>query len=149
MSGSGTLVTVIGPTRRHPAMQHSEENLLGQLQALEVELHQPAARGDAARLEVLLHEEFQEIGRSGTAYSKADVVALLLSAEQHARVIADGFLVRRLAADVALLTYRSAHALPDGTLHRHTLRSSIWQHSDDGWQLSFHQGTATKPYSPA
>ncbi len=34
-------------------------------------------------------------------------------------------------ADVALLTYRSAPALPDGPLHRHTLRSSIWQRS--GW----------------
>lgn len=130
-------------------MQHPEESLLSQLQTLEVELHQPAVRSDAARLDVLLHEEFREFGRSGAAYSKADIVALLLSAAQHARVVADRFLVRRLSADVALLTYRSAHALPDGTLHRHTLRSSIWQRSDAGWQMSFHQGTATEPYEPA
>jgi hypothetical protein len=127
-------------------MRHTEDSLLDQLRALEVELHRPEARGDASRLDALIHEEFQEFGRSGAAYSKADIVALLLSAEQHAHVIADRFVVRRLAAEVALLTYRSAHALPDGTLHRHTLRSSIWQLSATGWQMSFHQGTATEPY---
>ena len=130
-------------------MQHPEESLLGQLQALEVELHQPVVRGDAARLDALLHEEFHEFGRSGAAYTKADILSHLLSAAQHARVVADNFLVRRLAADVALLTYRSAHTLPDGMLHRHTLRSSIWQRSEAGWQMSFHQGTPTEPYEPS
>ena len=130
-------------------MQHPEENLLDELRALEVELHQPGVRGDAGRLDALIHEEFREFGRSGTAWSKTDVVALLLSAGEHANVIADAFRVRRLATDVALLTYRSAHELPDGTPHRHTLRSSIWQRSTAGWQLSFHQGTATEPYGPA
>ena len=130
-------------------MRQPEQSLLDQLRVLEVELHQPGVRGDARRLDALIHEEFQEFGRSGAAYSKADIVALLLSAEQHAHVVADRFLVRRLAADVALLTYRSAHALLDGTLHRHTLRSSIWQLSAAGWQMSFHQGTATEPYGAA
>lgn len=107
------------------------------------------ARGDAARLDALLHEEFHEIGRSGIAYARADILSRLPSAAQHARVVADNFLVRPLAADVALLTYRSAHALPNGTLQRHTLRSSIWQRSDVGWQMSFHQGTPTEPYEPS
>jgi len=129
-------------------MQQPEASLLSQLQALEVELHQPVVRGDAARLDALLHEEFHEFGRSGAAYAKVDILAHLLAASQHERVVADNFLVRRLATDVALLTYRSAHALPDGTLHRHTLRSSIWQRSDVGWQMSFHQGTPTEPYEP-
>ncbi len=129
-------------------MRQPEASLLSQLQALEVELHQPAVRGDAARLDALLHEEFNEFGSSGATYAKDDVRAHLLAAAQQARVVADNFLVRRLAADVALLTYRSAHALPDGTLHRHTLRSSIWQRSDVGWQMSFHQGTPTEPYEP-
>ncbi len=127
-------------------MQQPDASLLSQLKALEVELHQPVVRRDAARLDALLHDDFYEFGRSGAAYAKADIVASLLAAAQHARVVADNFLVRRLAADVALLTYRSAHALSDGTLHRHTLRSSIWQRSDDGWQMSFHQGTPAEPY---
>jgi len=129
-------------------MQQSDASLLSQLKALEVELHQPSARGDAACLDSLLHDDFQEFGRSGACYAKADIVASLLTAAQHVRVVADNFLVRRLAADVALLTYRSANALPDGKLHRHTLRSSIWQRSGKGWQISFHQGTPTEPYDP-
>ena len=99
-------------------MQQSDSSLLSQLKALEVELHQPVARGDAARLDSLLHDDFHEFGRSGSSYAKPDIVASLLAAAQHVRMVADNFLVRRLAADVALLTYRSAHALPDGTLHR-------------------------------
>jgi hypothetical protein len=127
-------------------MQHPEAPPLKQLQAFEVELHLPAVRGDSARLDALLHDEFREFGRSGAAYAKADILSHLLSAVQHATVVADNFLVHRLGTDIALLTYRSAHELPDGTLHRHTLRSSIWQFSDDGWQLIFHQATPTEPY---
>jgi len=129
-------------------MQLSEASLLSQLKALEVELHQPVVRRDAGRLDALLHDDFQEFGRSGTAYTKADIIASLLAATQHALVVADNFFVRRLAADIALLTYRSAHAEPDGTLHRHTLRASIWQRHGDEWQMSFHQGTPTEPYEP-
>ena len=130
-------------------MQQPEASLLSQLQALEVELHQPVVRGDVERLNALLHEEFHEFGRSGAAYAKVDIISRLSSAAQHARVVADNFLVQRLATDVALLTYRSAHALPDGALDRHTLRSSIWQCSDVGWQMRFHQGTPTEPYEPS
>lgn len=117
-------------------MQRPDASLLSQLQALEVELHQPEVRGDAARLDALPHGDFQEFGRSGAAYAKSDIVAQLLTATQHAHLVADNFIVRSLAVDVALLTYRSAQALPDGTLHRHTLRSTIWQRCDVGWRMS-------------
>jgi hypothetical protein len=127
------------------AMQQSDAALLGHLQALEVELHQPAVRGDATRLDALIHPEFREFGRSGTAYTRDDILAQLLSATERAQVVADHFVVRRLATDVALLTYRSAHLLPDGTLHRFTLRASVWQRSSVDWQMSFHQGTPTGP----
>jgi hypothetical protein len=111
-------------------MQHPEAALLSHLQALEVELHQPAVRADAARLDALIHDDFQEFGRSGATYDKTEILARLLSAEDHTRVVADNFALRRLAADVALLTYRSAHRQPDGTLHRFTLRCSVWQRTN-------------------
>ncbi len=129
-------------------MQQSEASLLSQLKALEVELQQPVARRDAARLDALLHDDFHEIGRSGAAYSKADIVASLRTTAQHAHIVADDFLVRRLTADVVLLTYRSAHTLPDGTLDQHAMRSSIWQRHGHGWQMRFHQGTPTQPFEP-
>ncbi len=129
-------------------MTASIDDLLVTLQALEIELQQSAARSDAARLDALLHPEFREFGRSGRSYSRADMFAHLLEAASHATVVADRFALRRLAPDVGLLTYRSAHRGTDGALERHTLRTSIWQRSGNGWQLSFHQGTATAAFEP-
>jgi len=129
-------------------MNDADVDLLATLQALEVELHQSAARTDAARLDALLHPEFREFGRSGQAYAKADILEHLLAAPTHATVVADRFVLRRLAPDVGLLTYRAAHRGTDGGLERHALRTSIWQHGGSGWQMSFHQGTATGPFEP-
>ena len=127
-------------------MIEADADLLTTLRTLEVELHRPAARSDARRLDALLHPAFREFGRSGRSYSRADMFALLLDAPSHATVVADRFTLRRLAPDVALLTYRAAHRNAAGGLERHTLRTSIWQRGDDGWQMSFHQGTPTDPF---
>ena len=53
-------------------MPSTETSLLLLLQALEVELHKPAARRDTTRLNALLHDDFREFGRSGAAHAKAD-----------------------------------------------------------------------------
>jgi hypothetical protein len=57
------------------------------------------------------------------------------------------FKVDIIAGDVALLTYRSAVANADGQLSHHALRSSLWQRSARGWQMRFHQGTATGAFA--
>jgi hypothetical protein len=117
------------------------------LQALEVELHHPGVRCSRGRLEFLLHPDFHEVGRSGRAYSRDTVIHFLVSQEQHARVQSERFLVAALGSEIALLTYRSAHLLQDGSLTDHTLRSSLWSRSEVGWQLRFHQGTpAAEPW---
>lgn len=118
------------------------------LQALEVELHTPAARGDEARLARLLHEDFREFGRSGATYTKADTLAQLPAEIRHAVIVADHFVLRRLGDTAALLTYRAANQSIDGTFDRFTLRTSVWEHVPGGWQMSFHQGTPTAPYQP-
>jgi hypothetical protein len=62
-------------------------------------------------------------------------------------VQSERFLVAELGSEIALLTYRSAHLLQDGSLTDHTLRSSLWSSSEVGWQLRFHQGTpAAEPW---
>jgi hypothetical protein len=120
--------------------------LLETLQALEVELHHPGVRLDEARPHALLHVDFQEVGRSGRAYDRATLVRFL--AEQGSNgaypeaVVSDQFAVRPLGPASALLTYRSAHRQPGGSLARHTLRSSVWVREGDAWQLLYHQGTA-------
>ena len=121
--------------------------LLDMLQALEVELHHPGVRCSRGRLEFLLHPDFHEVGRSGSAYSRDTIIHRLVSQEQHARVQSERFVVAELGSGMALLTYRSAHLLPDGSLTDHTLRSSLWSCSVVGWQLRFHQGTpAAEPW---
>ncbi len=122
-------------------------DLLVHLRALESELHRPSTRADVVRLEQLLHADFVEVGRSGTVYSRADMFAHLGAETAPADIVADAFVYRSLAEDVGLLTYRSAHRMADGALARHTLRTSIWQRGEAGWQMRFHQGTATDPFA--
>ncbi|MFC3656422.1 nuclear transport factor 2 family protein [Xanthomonas hyacinthi] len=129
-------------------MQTADTSLLQVLQSLEVELHKPAARSDAGRLDALLHDDFREFGLSGAFYTKVDIMLRLPAEAQHAVVVADRFELRRLGECVVLLTYRSARRLPDGNLDGFARRSSVWEHSSLGWQMSFHQGTPTAPYEP-
>jgi len=123
-------------------------DLLSELQRLEIELHHPGVRLDDARLQQLLHADFQEVGRSGRRYDRPTILRFLAeqgrSAEGPPDVVPDQFNVHQLGPAAALLTYRAAHRQADGSLTRHTLRSSIWRHGAEGWQLFYHQGTAAE-----
>lgn len=118
---------------------------LAQLTALEVELHHPGTRLDAARVDALLHPAFHEVGRSGRAYDRATIVAFLAAQHTPPAVVSDDFAVSRLAPDVVLLTYRSAHRAADGALSMHARRASVWLRGESGWQLRYHQGTPADP----
>jgi hypothetical protein len=117
------------------------QSLLNELQALEVELHHPGVRCSRSRLEQLLHPDFHEVGRSGRPYDRETVVGYLAALEVPPVVASDGFALVELGPQVALLTYRSANVEPGKGLANHTLRSSIWVQSLQGWQLRYHQGT--------
>ena len=121
--------------------------LLDKLRRLESDLHMPEVRSACAKLTVLLHPQFREIGRSGAIYTRDDILDKLPAETQSAKVHAQNFAVSELSSELALLTYRSAHICDDGTFTRHTHRSSIWQHGPDGWQMRFHQGTPTEPFA--
>jgi len=115
--------------------------LLPILEAVEVELHHPGVRCSRERLEELLHPDFHEVGRSGRQYTRATVISFLRSQQEQPDIVSESFSVYEPAPGVALLTYRSAHRLPDGNHSNHTLRSSLWLLTSDGWQLRYHQGT--------
>lgn len=108
-----------------------------QLGALELRLLQPEVRASPEALHALLAPDFVELGSSGRAYDRAEIIAALRE-EQAAppieRTVSD-LTVRFLAETVALVTYRVARR--DGRF----LRSSIWRLSDGRWQMVFHQGT--------
>lgn len=122
------------------------DDLLRHLRDLEVSLHRGLKRAGRARFAELLHGSFAEFGRSGRSYSKADILARP-SPESGARAVwSQDFRLTELSEGVALLTYRSADMEGNGELSRHTLRSSIWQQTNSGWQLRFHQGTPTDAF---
>ena len=120
--------------------------LLAHLRELEVSLHQPGTRHDAAQLRNLLHDDFAEFGRSGNSYAKADIGGGLPQGDIGINTWSQDFVLAALGDDFALLTYKSAQVGKGGELFRHTLRSSVWQRTGSGWQLRFHQGTPTDAF---
>jgi hypothetical protein len=123
--------------------------MLDTLRELEVRLHEPAVRGDPEQLGALLHPAFREFGRSGAQYSRDATLAEFVDVAQPYRIWSQDFVAEPLAEGLVLLTYRSAHVDDAGGLDRHTLRTSLWQRTDHGWQLRFHQGTPTEPFTKA
>lgn len=115
-----------------PATQPAGE-LEATLHYLEQRLLQQDVRSNTALLSTLLADDFMEIGASGKAWHKADVLSSLPVQAFRVRTISV-FQVRPLAPDVALVTY---------TCHSDTasLRSSVWRRLDGHWQMTFHQGT--------
>lgn len=120
--------------------------LLDTLKNLELALHDPAVRANAAQLQALLHPLFREFGRSGAVYLREDTLAQLPGEEAPPTHWAQDFELELLSAELALLTYRSAYIADDQSLQQHTNRSSLWQCTDGRWQMRFHQGTATPPF---
>jgi len=117
------------------------DGLLGTLQQLETELHQADTRRNKARLDELLHPEFEELGRSGRRYSREEILTEFSADMEYPQIVSMNFSVASIGEGIALLTYISAHKSQSGHLHRNTLRSSLWVLGDTGWKMRFHQGT--------
>ncbi len=118
------------------------------LRRLEQELHQCTTRADAARLSVLLADDFVEFGASGNVWgSKAEVIEGLQDEVFSVRSISD-FAMKVLAEGVALVTYRCQRAATDANAAGESLRSSVWRESGGQWQMVFHQGTPTRQRAP-
>ena len=119
-----------------------DRNIRHLLQDLEEELHRPEVRKDVARLNELLHRDFEEFGRSGRRYDRASVLQEFSQGVDAAPIHAANFAVVQLSAEAALLTYETAHVASSGEHFRRSLRASVWVHTSEGWRLRFHQGTA-------
>ena len=124
-------------------MTHSAK-LFSQIQMLEVELHQSSVRRDPQRVAALLHEDFEEIARSGLRYDKRQTVAALEMETDYPPIFAEAFKLAQISEGAVLLTYKSFQRDAQGRAVRCTERSSIWLLKDkEGWQMRFHQGTPT------
>ena len=133
--------SILSDSSTSPLGRMTVTTLLDTLRKLEIETHQPQLRTDQHKLGRVLHPNFFEIGRTGVIHSRASVLAEFSNHPPSYRVWAQDFQMESLTEALALLTYRSAHVADDGTLERHTLRASLWERTEQGWQLRFHQGT--------
>lgn len=101
--------------------------------------HRPEFGTSRADFENMTAADFWEVGASGRRYSREYVLEVL--EERHSKPHEDvweamDFHCRRLADDLYLLTYT---LIQDH--HRVTRRSTIWQQTQEGWKIAFHQGT--------
>ncbi len=99
---------------------------------LEIDLLDPAHRGDRGFVERLLHPDFEEFGSSGRHWHRDEIIAAMLTDPTLPPSEPTDFRTVELGPDAILLTYRT----------RTALRSSIWVRTSVGWQVRFHQGTA-------
>ena len=117
-----------------------------ELKNLEVELHQASVRSDRARLEFLLHDSFMECGRSGRVYTRSEILDEISNETMDYSVWSQEFDAKKLSDNLVLLNYRSAHIDPNGALTLHSFRSSLWELTQQGWKMRFHQGTPTEDF---
>lgn len=106
--------------------------------ALELELLDPQVRADAGRLDALLCEDFWEVGASGRAFGKDEVLERLPQ-EQGIGFETSDMQAHVLAPDVVLVTYRASRSDANGRIE--SLRSSLWVRDAHGWRMRYHQGT--------
>ena len=113
--------------------------ILEELKSREPIFHRPEFGATRADYESMMHQDFWEIGASGRRYSREFVLAELERRRQHPTKDiweTSDFLCRKLAADIYLLTYT---LIQDKI--RKTRRSTLWQRTEVGWKIMFHQGT--------
>ena len=112
--------------------------VLNELVIREPIFHRPEWGTTRADFENMTSPDFWEVGASGRRYSRDYVLSELEKRceGKNAEVWeAKDFHCRRLAEDVYLLTYTLLQR------ERKTRRSTIWQHTQTGWKIVFHQGT--------
>ena len=113
--------------------------VLDELRSLEPIFHNKKFGSSTADFIRMTAPEFWEVGASGRRYSREYI---LEEFSRHPAVDAEEagwtsseFGLRRLGPDTFLLTYNLDQA------GRPTRRATIWQRTNAGWQVLYHQGT--------
>ncbi len=123
---------------RRSAARRREGIALRALKAREPIFHRPELGTSRADFEAQTAADFWEVGASGRRYDRAYVLATL--EERWSRPHDDPwetseFHCRELAQDTYALTYTLKQR------ERVTRRLTIWQRTDGGWLILYHQGT--------
>jgi len=117
----------------------TNEQLAAHLEAQEKRLLSVDTRSIVETIDILLADDFLEIGASGAVYDKAKIRRLLPLETPTQRTLSHFSLLCR-ENDTAVVIYRvvrEAEDLPPAE----TARSSVWVFRDKRWQMRYHQGT--------
>ena len=117
------------------------ENIAQQIKTLEEKLLQRHTRADQEMLQMLLHDDFEELGASGNIVTKPEAINWLRREDDNIQWSLSDFEVRRLSDRIVLATYRAQKTDLGTHATRQSMRSSLWIKSDSGRMLRFHQGT--------
>jgi len=110
------------------------------LEQQEAALHRREVRASAQQLCELLDEDFEELGVSGTRWTRDTVIEALRNESFSERRISD-FRLRSLSDGLALVTYRAQRLATPVRPGAESLRSSLWRCKGGRWRMVFHQGT--------
>jgi hypothetical protein len=110
------------------------------LRYLEELMTRPETRRCPEELSRLLAEDFREFGGSGRVFDKRQIIDALRDQPPMDLWLED-FQVVQLAPGIALVSYRGNCRFSESGKVSRSLRSSIWRHRDDHWEVVFHQGT--------
>jgi len=126
-------------TEPSPTTDPELAGILKELVSREPIFHREEFGRTRADFENMTLTDFWEVGASGRRYSREYVLAEL--EKRYQQPFDDvwetsDFHCRRLAGEVYLLTYTLLQ-----NRERKTRRSTIWQHTETGWKIVFHQGT--------
>ncbi len=115
--------------------------ILDELRSREPIFHSPEFGATTAEFERSTAPDYWEVGASGRRYSRDFILAWAKDSPAHFVDAKDAgwqtaeFGLRRLGSGTYLLTYTLDQA------GRRTRRSTIWQSTEKGWRILYHQGT--------
>jgi len=117
------------------------ESISAHIKELEETLLRRHTRADIKMLSKLLHDEFEEVGASGDICTKDEAIKWLLREDDNIQWSLTDFRARQLADDLVLATY-CAHKTHQKTgAIKRSMRSSLWEKTEENWAMRFHQGT--------
>ena len=108
----------------------------------EKKLHSYSVRASKGELELLLADEYIEIGASGKIYDKKETITMLMVSKPH-EIKASDFQLNKLSTEMMQLIYRTEQR-DNSQIIRSAIRSSLWKNYGVNWRLIFHQGTIDK-----
>ena len=110
-----------------------------ELYHLELRTLDNTVRSNPELMDQLLSDNFFEFGASGKEWNRVEVLSTLALEGALFEVELRDVKVRRLGEQHALLTYKLM-ARRDGATNN-SIRSSVWERTERGWRMVFHQGT--------